>query len=110
MILNYYIVQAVQEELASHQHLVDEVNQLSQDFEPQTGERAAGIGIEWTTLETSLERLRDCYGHAAADWIGIESHLDDIQQWCSDKIEWSRRFVEPGKETETLAQIQVWNE
>lgn len=93
--------------MAAGQHLVKEVEQLALDFEPQAGERAADIGVEWTKLETSLGRLSDCYSHAAADWIGVESHLDDVQQWCADKIAWSQRSVEPGDEAETLAQIQV---
>lgn len=84
-----------------------EVEQLAEPFEPQAGERAADIGVQWTRLESSLDRLSDCYGHAAADWIGIEADLDDIQQWCSAKIEWSQRSVKPGEEDETLAQIQV---
>lgn len=84
-----------------------EVEQLAEPFEPQAGDRAADIGVQWAELESSLVRLSDCYGHAAADWMGIEAELDDIQQWCSTNIEWSQRSVEPGEEAETLAHIQV---
>lgn len=84
-----------------------EVGQLAEPFELQASERAADIGVQWTQLESSLDRLSDCYGHAAADWIGIEAELDDLQQWCAAKIEWSQRSVKPGEEDETLAQIQV---
>ncbi len=84
-----------------------EVGQLAEPFEAQAAERAADIGVQWSQLESSLGRLSNCYGHAAADWMGIEAELDDIQQWCSVKIDWSQRSVIPGEEEETLAQIQV---
>lgn len=84
-----------------------QVEQLAQPLDAQAGEKAADIGVKWTQLESSLDRLSDCYGHAASDWMAIEAELDDIQQWCTDKIEWSQHSVQPGQEEETLAHIQV---
>lgn len=88
---------------------MSEVGRLAEPFEPQAGETAADIAVQWTELESSLDRLSHCYGHAAADWMGIEAELDDIQQWCSNKLEWTQHSVTPGEEDETLAQIQVCN-
>lgn len=83
------------------------MNQLAEPFEPEAGEQATQVGLRWSELESSLERLSKRYGNAAADWLGVESELDDIQQWCAEKIDWSRCSVEPGDEAQTLAQIQV---
>lgn len=105
----FFIVQTIHEELTTNQHLVSEVNLLAEPFEPEAGERAADVGVQWTELESSLDRLSNCYGHAAADWMGIEAELDDIQQWCLLKLEWTQHSVTPGEEDETLAQIQVCN-
>jgi hypothetical protein len=88
---------------------VSQVGLLAEPFEPLAGERAADVGVQWTELESSLDRLSNCYGHAAADWMGIEAELDDIQQWCLLKLEWAQHSVTPGEEDETLAQIQVCN-
>jgi hypothetical protein len=85
------------------------VGLLAEPFEPLAGERAADVGVQWTELESSLDRRSNCYGHAAADWMGIEAELDDIQQWCLLKLEWAQHSVTPGEEDETLAQIQVCN-
>ena len=105
----FFIVQTIHEELTTNQHLVSEVNLLAEPFEPEAGERAADVGVQWTELESSLDRLSNCYGHVAADWMGIEAELDDIQQWCLLKLEWTQHSVTPGEEDETLAQIQVCN-
>jgi hypothetical protein len=85
------------------------VGLLAEPFEPLAGERAADVEVQWTELESSLDRRSNCYGHAAADWMGIEAELDDIQQWCLLKLEWAQHSVTPGEEDETLAQIQVCN-
>ena len=103
-----FTIQAIQQDLADNQHLVTEVDHLAQHFEPEAGQRADEVGRQWTSLETSLERLSDCYDQAAADWVSVENNLDDIRQWCADKLEWShQRTVQPGEEAETLAEIQV---
>lgn len=91
--------------MAANQELVEKVNRLAEPFEPQASERAANVGLQWTELESSVDRLSDCYGHAAADWMGIEAELEDIQQWAVAKIEWTQLSV--AEEAETLAQIQV---
>lgn len=104
------LMQTIHEELASHQHLVAHVEQLAEPLEAEAAEKAADIGVQWTQLESSLDRLSDCYGHAASDWMGIEAELQDIQQWCSEQIEWSQRSIQPGQEDQTLAHIQVTND
>lgn len=85
-----------------------ETNQLAEHFEPEAGQRADDVNVQWKALESSLEQLSDCYSRAVSDWTDVERNLDDIQQWCTEKLSWtSQRTVKPGEEAETLAEIQV---
>ena len=97
--------QAIRDELAANQGLIEEVNRLGEPFEPE--ERAADVGLQWAQLETSLERLSERYGHAAADWMGVEAELDDIHRWATVNIEWTQLSAATDDGAETLARIQV---
>lgn len=77
--------------------------------EPFEGEdRSAEVGVQWTQLETSLDRLSERYGHAAADWMGVEAELDDIHRWAAAGVEWAQLSASRQDDrAETLARIQV---